>query len=63
MNGPLQPCTDLSPVLRVKAGEDSFGAQRRLGISTIDFKVVPQDSSGLLAIDYLLILKPTRLWF
>ena len=33
--------------LIVVAGEDRFGEHRGLGISTIDFKVVPQDSSGL----------------
>ena len=38
-------------VLHVKAGEDRFGEQRGLGISTIDFKVVPQDSTGLLVLE------------
>ena len=47
----LQPSPDLPPVLRVKAGEDRFGEQRGLGISSIDFKIVPQDSSGLLILE------------
>jgi len=36
---------------RVAAGEDRFGVHRGLGISTIAFKVVPQDSSGLLILE------------
>ena len=40
-----------SPVLTVAAGEDRFGEHRGLGISVIAFKVVPQDSSGLLVIE------------
>ncbi len=35
----------------VAAGEDRFGEHRGLGISVIDFKVVPQDSSGLLVLE------------
>ena len=35
----------------VAAGEDRFGEHRGLGISVIDFKVVPTDSSGLLVIE------------
>jgi hypothetical protein len=38
-------------VLRAAAGEDRFGEHRGLGISVIDFKVCPQDSSGLLIIE------------
>src|SRR5690242_10050910 len=37
--------------LRVAAGEDRFGEHRGLGISTIDFKVVPHDSSGLFVLE------------
>ncbi len=37
--------------LRVAAGEDRYGEQRGLGISTIAFKVCPQDSGGLLIIE------------
>jgi mannose-6-phosphate isomerase-like protein (cupin superfamily) len=38
-------------VLRVAAGDDRFGEHRGLGISTIAFKVVPQDSGGLLILE------------
>ena len=40
-----------APVLHVAAGKDRFGEQRSLGISTITFKVVPPDSSGLFIIE------------
>jgi quercetin dioxygenase-like cupin family protein len=47
VNSPVnQPQT-----LRVAAGEDRFGEHRGLGISEIAFKVVPQDSDGLLIIE------------
>ena len=35
----------------VAAGEDRFGEQRSLGISSISFKVTPRDSDGLLIIE------------
>ena len=35
----------------VAAGADRFGEHRGLGISVIDFKVVPQDSNGLFVIE------------
>ena len=41
----------LLPALRVAAGEDRFGEHRGLGISTIDFKVSPQDEGGLLYLE------------
>jgi mannose-6-phosphate isomerase-like protein (cupin superfamily) len=47
----LQPSPELPPVLRVKAGADRFGEHRGLGISSIDFKVVPQDSRGQLILE------------
>ncbi|HTP09440.1 MAG TPA: cupin domain-containing protein [Anaerolineae bacterium] len=47
----LQSAADLPSVLRVKAGEDRFGERRGLGVSFIDFKVVPQDSNGLLILE------------
>lgn len=48
----IQPSsTNTSPALHVPAGQDRFGEQRGLGISVITFKVVPQDSSGLLIIE------------
>jgi mannose-6-phosphate isomerase-like protein (cupin superfamily) len=40
-----------TPTLFVAAGQDRFGEHRGLGISRIDFKVVPQDSSGLLVLE------------
>jgi hypothetical protein len=51
MNEPHQPSADLPPILRVKAGEDRFGERRGLGVSFIDFKVVPPDSSDLLILE------------
>jgi mannose-6-phosphate isomerase-like protein (cupin superfamily) len=36
---------------RLAAGEDWFGERRGLGISSIDFKVVPQDSTGLFVLE------------
>ena len=36
---------------RLTAGEDRFGEQRGLGISSIDFKVIPQDSHGLFVLE------------
>lgn len=47
----LQTQADIPPVLRVAAGQDRFGEHRGLGISAIAFKVVPQDSNGLLIIE------------
>lgn len=51
MNETLQTQDSIPSVHRVKAGEDRFGEQRGLGISTIAFKVVSQDSNGLLIIE------------
>ena len=45
------PLPDLPPAIRVPAGEDRFGEHRGLGISVIEFKVVPQDSSGFFIIE------------
>lgn len=39
------------PVSSVRAGEDRFGEQRGLGISQIAFKVIPQESPGLLVLE------------
>lgn len=47
----LQTAAGFPSIWRVKAGEDRFGEQRGLGVSFIDFKVVPQDSSGLLILE------------
>ena len=51
MNESLQTSVPLPPILRVAAGEDCFGEHRGLGISAIQFKVSPQDSSGLFIIE------------
>lgn len=37
--------------LHVAAGQDCFGEHRGLGVSHIDFKVLPQDSQGLLVLE------------
>jgi len=51
MSNTLSPQIPGSTVLSVAAGQDRFGEHRGLGISTIAFKVVPQDSSDLLIIE------------
>jgi quercetin dioxygenase-like cupin family protein len=51
MSKSLQTSNSNPAVLRVAAGEDRFGEHRGLGISVIAFKVVPQDSQGLLVIE------------
>jgi len=47
----LQSTADFPPAFLVEAGHDRFGEQRSLGISTISFKVCPQDSAGVLIIE------------
>ncbi|MBC8171869.1 MAG: cupin domain-containing protein [Anaerolineae bacterium] len=47
----MNDATGFSPVLKVAAGEDRFGEHRGLGISVIEFKVTPQDSSGILILE------------
>ena len=42
---------DSPPAVRVAAGQDRFGEQRSLGISTIDFKVATGDVGGLFVIE------------
>ena len=51
MNEPLQTDEKRAPVLWVGAGADRFDQHRGLGISTISFKVVPQDSHDQLIIE------------
>jgi quercetin dioxygenase-like cupin family protein len=51
MNESPAPPVPLPPALQVAAGTDRFGEQRSLGISTIAFKVMPQDSNGLLILE------------
>jgi len=41
----------LPSALLVPSGRDKFGEKRSLGISTIKFKVTPQDTNGLLIIE------------
>lgn len=51
MNKPLQRGDGSQLTLLVGAGEDRLGEHRGLGISTIAFKVIPQDSNGLLVLE------------
>ncbi|MCA9951207.1 MAG: cupin domain-containing protein [Anaerolineales bacterium] len=51
MRKQLKTQINITPILRVAAGEDCFGKQRELGISTIAFKVVSQDNNGLFIIE------------
>ena len=51
MSKSLQTSESSPSALRVAAGEDRFGEHRGLGISAVAFKVVPQDSNGLLIIE------------
>ena len=44
MNEPLS-------VLRVNAGADRYGERRGLGVSTLEFKITPQDVPGVLVIE------------
>ncbi len=45
------PGTTNISALHVSAGADRFGEHRGLGVSAITFKVVPQDSDGLLILE------------
>lgn len=47
MNDSLQTQSDVPAMLRVAAGEDMHGEHRSLGVSTISFKLAPQDGSLL----------------
>jgi quercetin dioxygenase-like cupin family protein len=51
MTETLPSSTNVPPALVVAAGEDRFSEHRGLGVSTIAFKVVPHDSSGLFVIE------------
>jgi quercetin dioxygenase-like cupin family protein len=57
MSRPLQTQTSIPSLLRVAAGQDCFGENRSLGISDIAFKVVSQDSNGVLTIENTLRAK------
>ena len=51
MTESVEPSPGSPPALWVAAGEDRLGETRGLGISVIAFKLLPQDSSGLLVIE------------
>jgi hypothetical protein len=51
MNESLQTLVVMPPVLQVAAGQDQFGEYRGLGISSIHFKVTPQDVDDILIIE------------
>jgi len=51
MTDPAQTPAPQPAAPLVAAGADRFGLQRGLGISTIAFKVTPQDSAGLLILE------------
>lgn len=46
-----QPGIPSTGAVRLGAGEDRFGEQRGLGISAIDFKVIPEDSGGIFILE------------
>ena len=51
MIDPKETLVPQASAIRVEAGNDRFGVQRGLGISTIAFKVTPQDSDGVLILE------------
>lgn len=51
MSDSVQNSPNATSIIRVSAGEDRFGEHRGLGISSIAFKVVPQDSNGLFVLE------------
>jgi quercetin dioxygenase-like cupin family protein len=51
MGDSVQIPPDVPRALLVRSGEDRFGEYRGLGISAIQFKVMPQDSSGIFVIE------------
>jgi mannose-6-phosphate isomerase-like protein (cupin superfamily) len=51
MNDAQHTPAGVAGILRVAAGDDRFGEQRGLGISSIAFKVSGQDSSGLFILE------------
>lgn len=51
MGESLQNPASIPPALLVAAGVDRFGEHRGLGVSAIQFKVVPQDSGGLFVLE------------
>ncbi|HMA38276.1 MAG TPA: cupin domain-containing protein [Chloroflexia bacterium] len=57
MNESLPPPRSMPPALLVAAGADRFGDQRRRGISSIAFKLVPPDSRGIFILENTLHAK------
>lgn len=51
MNDVLETPSVVPSALRLAAGEDRFGEQRGLGISTIAFKMSPADNGGVLILE------------
>ena len=51
MNEQQKVQSDFPSALLVAARQDRFGEHRGLGISTISFKVMPQDNTGFLIIE------------
>ncbi|RPI32543.1 MAG: cupin domain-containing protein [Chloroflexota bacterium] len=51
MDKSSQPQSNLPAPVLVAAGEDRFGEHHGLGISTVTFKVTPQDSDGVFIIE------------
>lgn len=51
MEGLPESSTPHPAPLRMLAGEDRFGKHRSLGISRIEFKLMPQDSGGPLVLE------------
>ncbi|MCZ7672917.1 MAG: hypothetical protein M5U34_40260 [Chloroflexi bacterium] len=49
-----------TPARFVAAGEDCFGEHRGLGISVIEFKLAPQDGSGLFILENVFTGKAAR---
>ncbi len=51
MNDLAHTSAGVPSVVHVAAGEDRYGEHRGLGVSTIAFKLVPQDSGGILVLE------------
>ncbi|MCB0027427.1 MAG: hypothetical protein KDE28_05940, partial [Anaerolineales bacterium] len=62
MSNPINTGPTFPAVVQVMAGADCFGEHRGLGISTIAFKLVPEDPNGILIIEnsYRAIGGPAR---
>ena len=51
MSESTQSAAAIPPTVHVPAGEDCFHEHRSLGISTVTFKIVPQASTDILALE------------